>query len=125
MRRYVAMAALSAQLSPRTSLTTSAVSRDTFPVRAATAAVECCCASDTVPCVERPRCPLRSAQYPPCIIRSGDIYQTSLPSQRTMMTRANSPNGEAGRLFILPVTATLDHVRGRHSRILVSPHCRP
>jgi hypothetical protein len=37
----------SPQLSSRTSLTTSAVSRDTFPVRAATAALGCCGAGDT------------------------------------------------------------------------------
>src|SRR5262249_1432680 len=65
------------------------------------------------------------ARCPHYFIRNGDIYHTSRRSRRTMMTRPNSPSGEAGRPFILPVTARWTTSVRRHSRTLVSPLCRP
>jgi hypothetical protein len=49
-------------------------------------------------------------------ITDGVAHQTSLRSQGTMMTRADSREREAGRLFILPVTAR-DHISTQ-----ASPH---
>ena len=90
-----------------TSLTTSAVSRDTFPVQAAGA-------GSHKPRVggggrNRRRCALSDVHTSTLetshYIKNGVAHQTSLRSRRTMMTRANSRRREAGRLFILPVTS--------------------
>src|SRR5262249_33449227 len=69
------------ELSPRTSLTTSAVSRDTLPVRAATAALGGCGAGDTFPVGVRG---VHSAALTTLTTSSedGDIYQTSLRSRK-------------------------------------------
>src|SRR5262245_23979650 len=66
--------------------------------------------------------PLRS---PVCHnISDGLAHQTSLRLRRTMMIYANSLRWEAGRLFILPVTARWTTSVRRHSRIQALPRRR-
>src|SRR5262249_45519451 len=115
-----------ADLSPRTSLTTSAVSRDTFPVRAATAALGCCCAGDTFPMGVRG---VHSAALstPHYIIRNGDIDQTSLRSRKDHDDSCEFPEWGRGSPIHSAGHSVLDHVRGQafpHTGVTALPAVR-
>jgi hypothetical protein len=94
-----------------TSLTTSAVSRDTLSVQAAGAGshqprVGGGGRAATVSVSDVHASTLEISHH----VDDGVAHHTSLRSRRTMMTRTNSRRREAGRLFILSVTDHLDHV---------------
>src|SRR5262249_23158888 len=117
---------LRAELSSWTSLTTSAVSRDTFPVRAATAALGCCCAGDTFPMGVRG---VHSAALstPHYIIRNGDIDQTSLRSRKDHDDSCEFPEWGRGSPIHSAGHSVLDHVRGQafpHTGVTALPAVR-
>jgi hypothetical protein len=120
-------ASATAELSSRTSLTTSALSRDTISVQAAGAGSQ----KPRVggggrASIVGQRFPVVHASTLACVshISDGVAHQTSLRSRRTMMIYANSLRWEAGRLFILPVTARWTTSVRRHSRIQALPRRR-
>ena len=106
-----------------TSLTTSAVSRDTLPVQAAGAGSHKPMSRRRQPwlvVVSRVECPLSALN--PSLHHNGVAHQTSLRSRTTMMMCANSLHvREAGSLTILPVTKSRTTSPRRHPRIQASP----
>jgi hypothetical protein len=120
LRRSVSSTRVLAILPPvvETSLTTSALSRDTFSVQAAGADSHLprVGGGGRVTGARVWGCPHLSARNTHRTT-DGVAHQTSLRSRRTMMTRANSRTREAGCLFILPVTDTLGHISTQ-----ASPH---